>query len=138
MSIWAKTLEGKRVSVKKQDAFIMTRTGTNSRRETMKGVEVLVQWKDGSTAWVTLKDMKNSYPVNMAEYAVQRRITGNPVFPWWIQYVLAKRNHIIGKLKSKYWVRTHKFSVKIPKSIQEAKAFDEENKNALWWDAICK
>ena len=25
----------------------------------------------------------NSYPVQMAEYAVQRRIVGDPVFLWW-------------------------------------------------------
>ena len=51
--------------VKEQDTFIMTHTGTKPRRETTEGVEVLDQWKDGSTAWVNLKDMKNSYPVQM-------------------------------------------------------------------------
>ena len=82
--------------------------------------------------------MKKSYPVQMAEYAVHHRITGDPAFAWWIQHVLEKHNHIIGKLKSNYWVRTQKFSVKIPKSVQEAKVFDEENGNTLQWDAICK
>jgi hypothetical protein len=28
--------------------------------------------------------------------------------------------------------------VKIPKSVEEAKRFDEENGDTLWWDAICK
>ena len=87
----------------------MTRTGTKRRRETKKGVEVLVQWKDSITIWVTLKDMKNSYPVQMDEYAVHRhnpvqmenyaaycRIAGDPAFVWWTRNVLAKRNHIIG------------------------------------------
>jgi hypothetical protein len=82
--------------------------------------------------------VKNSYPVQLAEYATQRRIVGEPAFTWWIQYVLKKGNQIISKLKTKYWVRTHKFEVKIPKTIKEAKAFDEENGNTLWWDAICK
>ena len=45
--------------VKEKDAFITTRTGTKSFRETTKEVEVLVQWKDGSTTWVNLKDMNN-------------------------------------------------------------------------------
>ncbi len=35
-------------------------------------------------------------------------------------------------------MRTHKFGVKIPKSVEEAKRFDEENGDTLWWDAICK
>ena len=73
---------------------------------------------------MTLKDINNSHPVYMAEYAVQRRISGDPVFAWWIRHVMAKRNRIIEKLKSTYWFRTHKFGVKIPKSVQEAKAFD--------------
>ena len=42
------------------------------------------------------------------------------------------------KLKAKYWVRTHKFGVKIPKSVEEAKRFDEENGDTLCWDATCK
>ena len=49
--------------VKEQDAFITTRNGTKRCRETKKPVEVLDQWKYGITTWVTLKDMKNSYPV---------------------------------------------------------------------------
>ena len=52
--------------------------------------------------------------------------------------MLSKCNRIIAKLKAKYWVRTHKFGVKIPKSVEEAKRFDEENGDTLWWDAICK
>ena len=124
--------------VKQQDAFIHTRSGTQRRKETTKGWEILVQWKDGSSTWVTLKDMKNSYPVQLAEYATQRRLAGEPAFAWWIQHVLNKRNRIISKLKAKYWVRTHKFGVKIPKSVEEAKRFDEENGDTLWWDAICK
>ena len=52
--------------------------------------------------------------------------------------MLVKRNRIIGNLKSKYWVQTHKFGVKIPKSVQEAKEYDDENCNTIWWDAICK
>ena len=48
---------------------------------------------------VNLKDMKNLYPVHTADYAVQRCISGNPAFAWWIRHVMAKRNCIIGKLK---------------------------------------
>ena len=88
-----------------------------------KVVEVLIQWKDGSTAWVTLKDMKNSYPEQMVKYVLQCRIEGNPEFEWWIQHMLEKCNRIIGNLKSKYWVRMHKFGVNIPKLLQETKVF---------------
>ena len=124
--------------VKQQDAFITTRTGTQRRRETTQGWEILVLWKDSSTTWVSLKDMKESYPVQTAEYAVTAKLSMEPAFAWWAPWVLKKRNRIIAKVKSKYWVRTHKFGIKIPKSVEEAKRFDDENGDTLWWDAICQ
>lgn len=124
--------------VKQQDAFLTSQNGNKRRRETTKGWEILVQWKDGSTTWVSLKDMKNAYPVQMAEYAVQARVSREPAFAWWVRHVLQKRNRIIAKTKSKYWVRTHKFGIKIPKTVEEAKRFDQENGNTLWWDSIVK
>jgi hypothetical protein len=60
--------------VKQQNAFLTMRNGNKRRRETTKGWEILNQWKDGSTAWVSMKDIKGSYPVQLAEYATQRRI----------------------------------------------------------------
>jgi hypothetical protein len=124
--------------VKQQDAFIKTRSGTERRRETTKGWEILVQWKDGSTTWVALKDMKESYPLQLAEYAVLNRIAEEPAFKWWVKHALKKRNRIIGKINSKYWVRTHKYGIKIPKNVKQAIAFDEENGNSQWKDAIAK
>ena len=68
---------------------------------------MLVQWKYGSSTWVSLKDMKESYPVQVAKYCVQSRMSAEPAFAWWVPYVLKKRNRIIAKVKSKYWIRTH-------------------------------
>jgi hypothetical protein len=124
--------------VLQQDAFITTRTGTKRRRETTIGWELLVQWKDQSTTWVTLKDMKEAYPVQSAEYAVQARIAEEPAFAWWAPHTLKKRNRIIARVKSKYWLRTHKFGIRIPKSVKEAREIDAENGNSYWWDAILK
>jgi hypothetical protein len=87
--------------ITQQDAFITTRSGTKRRKETTKGWEILVQWKDGSTTWVMLKDMKNSYPVQLAEDATQRRIVGDSAFASWIQHVLNKQNCIYRKAQSK-------------------------------------
>ena len=44
--------------VKQQDAFIISKNGGKRRRETTKGWEVLLQWKDGSSTWETLRDIK--------------------------------------------------------------------------------
>jgi hypothetical protein len=95
-------------------------------------------WKDGSTTWVALRDMKNSYPVQLAEYATQRRIAGEPAFAWWIHHKLNEMNRTISKLKAKYWVRTQQFGVQVTKSVEEAKRFDDENGKTPRWDAIYK
>ena len=88
--------------------------------------------------WIALKDLKESYPVQVAEYSVDARILMEPAFAWWVPYMLKKHNRIVAKVKSKYWIRTHKFGVRIPKSLQEAKELDHPNGNSLWWEAICK
>ena len=76
--------------------------------------------------------MKEAYPVKVAEYAVSARISDEPAFAWWVPFTLKKRNMIIAKVKSKYWVKTHKFGIKILKTVQEAKQLDAENRNTLW------
>jgi Reverse transcriptase (RNA-dependent DNA polymerase) len=124
--------------IKQQDAFVTMSNGTKKRRETTLGWEILVQWKDGSSTWIALKDMKESYPVQLAEYAIVARISEEPAFAWWVPFTIRKRDRILSKVKSKYWIRTHKFGIKIPKNALEAKAFDIENGDTLWWDAICK
>jgi hypothetical protein len=124
--------------IKQQDAFVTMSNGTKRRRESTLGWEILIQWKDGSSTWVALKDVKESYPVQLAEYAVVTYHIEEPAFAWWVLFTIRKRNRILSKVKSKYWVRTHKFGIKIPKNALEAKAFDAENGDTLWWDAICK
>ena len=52
--------------------------------------------------------------------------------------MLRKGNRIVSKVKSKYWICTHKFGLNVPKSVTEAIAIDCENGDTLWWDAICK
>ena len=82
--------------------------------------------------------MKEIYPVQVSEYAVLTRIQEEPVFAWWVPHVLQKRNRIVPKVKSKYWISTHKFGLKFPKSVTEEIAIYRENRDTLWWDAIRK
>ena len=88
--------------VKMQDAFSTNTQGVKRHRPTTKGWEILVKWKDGSTTWLALKDMKEAYPVQLAEYAFQNRILLEPVFAWWDLYILKRHNYILSKIKSKY------------------------------------
>jgi len=102
-------------AVAPEHAFYKSVQGQKKRKRTTKGHQVCFQWKDGSTDWIDLKDFKDSYPVELAEYAVINGIADQPAYAGWVPYVLKKRERIIQKLKSKYWKRTHKYGIRIPR-----------------------
>ena len=56
------------------------KNGVKRWKLTTKGWQLLCQWKDGSTNWVALKDMKDSYPVQVADYALANQIDDEPAF----------------------------------------------------------
>jgi hypothetical protein len=113
---------------------------THLKRSTI-GWQICCQWKDGSTSWENLADLKESHPIETAEYAVTNGIDHEPAFNWWVPHVLKKRDQIISlvcKRTTRYLKRTHKFSIKVPKTVKEALALDHKNGNTLWADAIAK
>jgi Reverse transcriptase (RNA-dependent DNA polymerase) len=126
------------LAVKADDGFVITRNGNKVPKKTTTGWELMVTWKDGSSDWIKLKDIKDSYPVQVAEYAVTNRIAHEPAFNWWVHDVLRKRNRIISKVKSKYWKTTHKFGVRVPKTVEEALQLDDETNTDLWRKALGK
>ena len=123
-------------AIKQEDAFIESKNGTRRRKETTKGWEIPISWKDGSTMWNKMKDVKDSYPVQLAEYAIQQWIDKEPAFAWWVPYTIKKKGRIVAKIKSKYWERTHKYGIRLPKTVKEAIEIDKQNGNTLWWDAL--
>jgi hypothetical protein len=82
-------LDGSGVPV--DDAYYVDPNGRTTRRMTTKGWKLLVEWKDGTTDWLPLKDWKESYPVQVAEDAVANKIAEQPAFSWWVPFVLRKR-----------------------------------------------
>jgi hypothetical protein len=55
-----------------------------------------------------------------------------------VKKVLRRKDRIIQKVKSKYWSRTHKFGVELPKTVAEALRIDARTGTRLWQDAIEK
>ena len=110
--------------------------GNVHRRITTKGWKLLVEWKDGSSSWLPLKDLKNSHPMQTAQYAVANKLASEPAFAWWIHSVLRKKDRIISKVKSKYWKRTHKYGIELPHSVEEAYAI--ASGTDFWARAIAK
>jgi hypothetical protein len=59
------------------------------------GWQLCCQWRDGSSSWEKLSDLKESHPIETAEYAVAMGIDHEPAFNWWVPHVLKKRDRII-------------------------------------------
>ena len=103
-----------------------------------QGLKLCILWKDGSTSWENLKDMKHGFPVQTAEYAASRRLQDLPAFNWWVKHTLKKKEQIIKAVRTRYLKRTHKFGLRLPKTVQEAYEIDAETGTDLWHKAIAK
>ena len=78
-----------------------------------------------------MADLKESYPVEVGEYAVAQNIDHEPAFAWWVPYVLKKRDRIIAAVNKRYHKRTHKFGFAVPKTVARALEIDRENGDTL-------
>ena len=68
-------------------------------QQTTVGWKLLVAWKVGSETWVSLKDLKESNPVEVAEVSRARGIDDETIFVWWAPCTPKKRDAIIAKVK---------------------------------------
>ena len=88
--------------------------------------------------WVRLADLKESYPVQLAEYVIANGIDNEPAFNWWVAKTIRKRDRIVSKVKKKYWQTTHKFGIRILKSVIEVYEIDGDTGTDFWTKAIEK
>jgi hypothetical protein len=63
----------------KEEAYFSTKSCPKPKK-TARGWRLLVEWKDGSTTWVPLADLKDSYPVQVEDYAVSNNLSNEPAF----------------------------------------------------------
>ena len=118
-----------------------TKDGRDCIHRSTKGWELLCQWKDGTTSWQKLSDLKESHPLETAEFAFAREIADQPAFNWWVGWVLKKRDRIISKVQTRntrYAKRTHKYGIELPKTVAEALEIDRKTGTSFWADAIAK
>ena len=125
-------------ALSKDQATDRSHNGNVHKKKTTRGWKLLVKWKDDSTNWIPLSELKDGNPIEVAEYAVANQLAEEPAFSWWVHDVLRTRNRIIGKVKARYWKTTQKFGIELPKSVEEAYAIDRKNGNNFWRDAIEK
>ena len=66
----------------------VTRGSNRHFCKTTKGWHLCVEWKDGTTSWERLADLKESNPIKVAEFAVAHGLQDQPAFIWWVLYTL--------------------------------------------------
>ena len=80
-----------------------------------------------------MSDLKESIPIQLAEYALNHKLEDEAAFRWWVHKVMQRAKQILKALKSnKYWLRTHKYGVELPHSVKEALAIDRKTGTDYW------
>ena len=116
----------------------ITVNGRQHHQKTMISWKLCILWKDGTSTWERLADLKESYPIDVAQYAIDNGIDGELAFSWWVPYVTKKKERILTAVNHQYHKITHKFGFEIPKTVKHALEIDNETKTTLWRDAIQK
>lgn len=88
-------------AITKLDGYFTTRSGARRPKQTTRGWKLCVEWRDGTSDWIPLKDLKASNHIEVAEYAIANGIAEEPAFKWWVPFVIKKRKHIIAKVKAR-------------------------------------
>jgi hypothetical protein len=112
--------------------------GRQHPKRTTIGWQICVKWKDGSTSWENLKDLKEANPIETAEYAVAHSLTSEPAFSWWVTHTLKKRDRIISAVRARFVRKEYKFGLKVPNTIAEARRIDAENGDLYWERSVEK
>ena len=123
-------------AVPRRKGTFSTSRGMKRNKRATWGWEFLVRWKGGNTDWVTLKELKDPHPAQLADCVFSNSPQEEPASTWWLPHVHKKRKAIVNEVKSKSFQWTHKRGLLIPKTWKEALETDEENGDHLWWEAI--
>ena len=123
-------------ALSKDDMYITNKSGRRRLRQSTLGWELLTRYKDGSEQLIPLKLLKESNPIEVAEFATARGIAEEPAFSWWIPYTLRKHDRIISAVNKRVKRMSHKYGVEVPTSIEHAYRIDKANGNHLWRDTI--
>ena len=106
-------------AVKMKDMWIISTNGNKSICLTTKGWKLCAVWRDGSTSWEPLKDLKELNHLQVAEYAVANDIDVEPAFTWWVKDALKCHNRIISAARSRYWKKTPNLELESPRQSKK-------------------
>jgi hypothetical protein len=77
-------------AIKLADQKVVRANGRTYLWRSTIGWQLCCQWKDGSSSWVNLADLKESHPIEVAEYAKIIGIDHEPAFNWIFPRLLAE------------------------------------------------
>ncbi len=123
-------------AVSKEDRYVYTRSGQRRYRHTTAGWKFLVRFNDGDEHWVPLKLLKETNPVEIAEYVTAKNLSDEAAFIWWVPFTLRKRDRIIAGVNARIRKQHHKYGIEVPNSVADAKRIDSANRDTFWQDAI--
>ena len=66
------------------DGYLVDRKGRKSLKVMMGRWQFLCEWKCSLSDWVLIKDLKDSNPIEVAEYVVANWIQEELAFRWWV------------------------------------------------------
>lgn len=84
--------------------------------------------------WIPFEFIKQSHPIQVAEFIVARGIDEFPQFSLWVKHILKKHNEIIAATKIRIARRIYKYDVEVPTNLKHAYKIDRKNGNRLWYD----
>ena len=125
-------------AIDSSDGWITTKSGQRRMIKSTAGWFLKVEFDDGSTQWVSLKALKETNPVDVAEYAVANNIADEVAFRYWVPYTLNQREKVISSISHRVRKTKSKFGIEIPTNMVEVADFDRRNGNHLWNDATKK
>ena len=140
MSVFDSILDSKtdESALTMDELYLTTKSGQRRMRKSTCGWTFKILWKDGSETWIPLKDLKESHPVELADYARARNIDKKPAFAWWVPYTLRKRDVIISSMKARVRKVTHKYGIELPRDVGHALWLDQKNGNDFWAKSLEK
>jgi hypothetical protein len=118
--------------------WIQSPNGNRHMKKTTVGWELCIEWKDGSTSWETLANLKSSYPIQTADYAIANNIAIEPAFEWWIPTHMHRKERILKAIKGRAIKKNQKFGIIIPQTVEDALRIDKETGTTYWSDATAK
>ena len=84
------------------DACRTPKNGQKVPKRTTKGHQVSLQFHSNQTEWMDLQTVKDSNPIEVAEFAIANQLDQEPAFAWWVRDVLRHKKCIVLKVKSCY------------------------------------